>query len=187
MSTLAVARRYATALVDLTDQEGTLGEVEKDLARIAALVDGSPELAAVLQTPGFKADERKAVLEQLLGKLGVHNHTRNFMFVLSDRNRLAALSAVVDAFGALYDKRVGRVRARVTSAQGLDAASVKVLRDHLKRITGAKEVIVQEDVDPQLLGGIVTRVGDLVLDGSVRTQLRLLRDQLVAGQAVGDA
>jgi len=187
MSTLAVARRYATALVELTDAEGSLQEVEKDLARVAALVDGAPALADVLQTPGFKAEERHAVLEQILGKLGVHKHTRNFLFVLNDRNRLAALAGIVEAFGELYDERTGRVRAQVTSAKGLDAASITTLRNHLQSITGAKEVIVREDVDPALLGGIVTRVGDLVLDGSVRTQLRLLRDQLVAGQSVGDA
>lgn len=184
---LAVARRYATALVELTAQEGTLEEVEKDLARVSALVDASPELAGVLQNPGFKAEERHSVLTAILGKMGVHTHTRNFLFVLNDRNRLAALGPIVEAFGDLYDKRTGRVRARVTSAKGLDDKSLGALRNHIQTITGAKEVIVQSDVDPELLGGIVTRVGDLVLDGSVRTQLRLLRDQLVAGQSVGDA
>ena len=187
MSTLAVARRYATALVELTAEEGTLKEVEKDLSRVSTLVAGSPELADVLQNPAFKADERRAVLDVVLGKLGVHKHTRNFMLVLNDRDRLGALGAIVEAFGDLYDERTGRVRAHVTSAKGLDAASVKTLRNHLQSITGAKEVIVREDVDPELLGGIVTRIGDLVLDGSVRTQLQLLRDQLVAGQSVGDA
>ncbi len=187
MSTLAVARRYATALVQLTAEEGTLGEVEKDLARVAALVTESPELGDMLTNAAFKAEERRAVLDVVLGRLGVHRHTRNFMFVLNDRNRLAALSAIVDAFGDLSDVRTGRVRAHVTSAKGLDAASIKTLRDHLQNITGAKEVIVREDVDPELLGGIVTRIGDLVLDGSVRTQLQLLRDQLVAGQSAGEA
>ncbi|MCO4769938.1 MAG: ATP synthase F1 subunit delta [Deltaproteobacteria bacterium] len=187
MSTLAVARRYAAALVELTSEKGSLEAVEKDLGKLSGVLGGAPALRAALLNPAFKVEERKAVLETVLSKLGSHEHTRNFLFVLNDRNRLGAFDAIVEEFGSLYDTQVGRVRANITSAKGLDAASVETLRTHLQKITGAKDVLVTQETDPTLIGGIVTRIGDLVLDGSVRTQLKLLRDQLTAGDAVGEA
>lgn len=187
MSTLAVARRYASALVELTSEEGSMERVEKDLTSFQSVLAGSPELREALVNPSFRVEERESVLRTVLEKLGVHEHSRNFLLVLNDRNRLVAFDAVLTAFGELYDQRTGRVRANVTSARALDDASVSTLQAHLKKITGADEVVISRDVDPDLIGGIVTRIGDLVLDGSVRTQLSLLRDQLTSGAAVGDA
>jgi F-type H+-transporting ATPase subunit delta len=187
MSTLAVARRYATALVELTSEKGSLESVERDLGRFADLLAQSPDLRAAISNPAFKVEERKAVLDQVLGKLGAHEYTRNFVFLLNERNRLKAFDAINTAFGEQYDTRVGRVRAEVTSAKSLDAASLESLRAHLQNITKARQVVVTTHIDPSLIGGIVTRIGDLVLDGSVRTQLELLRERLTAGDAVGEA
>ncbi len=187
MSTLAVARRYATALVDLTAEQGSLDTVEKDLVGFGSLLSGSPELQAALLNPAFKAEERAKVLVTIIDKFGMHTHSKNFLLVLNDRNRLGAFDAILDELGNQFDARMGRVRARVTSAKALDDASAKALQDHIKKITGANDVVVSRSVDPTLIGGIVTRVGDLVLDGSVRTQLQLLREQLTAGTPVGDA
>jgi len=187
MSTLAVARRYATALVELTSENGSLESVEKDLSTFAQLLTSHDDLRSALNNPAFKVEERRAVLETVLGKLGAHKHTRNFVLLLSERNRLAAFDAILDAFNTQYDERVGRVRAQITSAKPLDAASVDALSKHLSHITGGKQVVITQAVDSNLIGGIVTRIGDLVLDGSVRTQLKLLRDKLTAGDAVGEA
>lgn len=187
MSMHAVARRYATALVELTSEDGSLESVEKDLGTLAQLLAAAPELKSALSNPAFKVQERKAVLHTVLGKLGAHKHTKNFVFVLNDRNRLMAFDAILEAFSAQYDERMGRVRTQITSAKPLDDASIETLRKHLQAITKAKSVVVTQAVDPNLIGGIVTRIGDLVLDGSVRTQLKLLREQLTAGDAVGEA
>lgn len=187
MSTHAVARRYATALVELTSEQGSLESVEKDLAKIAGVLAMAPDLRSALTNPAFKVEERKAVLTQVLGKLGAHKLTKNFLFLLNDRNRLAAFDAILVAFGEQYDVRMGRVRAEITSAKPLDDASIELLRNHLQTITKASQVVVSHSIDPKLIGGIVTRIGDLVLDGSVRTQLKLLREQLTAGDAVGEA
>ena len=187
MSMHSVARRYATALVELTSEAGSLESVEKDLGTLARVLENTPELKSALNNPAFKVQERKAVLDQVLGKLGAHEHTRNFVFVLNDRNRLVAFDAILEAFSTQYDERMGRVRAQITSAKPLDDASIETLRKHLQTITKAKSVVVSQTVDPNLIGGIVTRIGDLVLDGSVRTQLKLLRERLTAGDAVGEA
>lgn len=187
MSTRAVARRYATALVELTSEKGSLEAVEKDLSTLSSVLEGSADLKGALVNPAFKVEERKGVLDAVLKKLAVHDHTRNFLHVLNDRNRLGAFGAILEEFSSLYDDRMGRVRAQVTSAKPLDSGSLETLRKHLQTITGAKDVVITPDTDPNLIGGIVTRVGDLVLDGSVRTQLKLLREQLTARDAVGEA
>jgi F-type H+-transporting ATPase subunit delta len=101
----------------------------------------------------------------------------NLLFLLGDRNRLAALRDVVAAFGELADLELGRLRARVTSAVPLDDASAAAIGERLSAST-KKQVIVERAVDPAILGGVVAQVGSLVYDGSLRSQLEDLRKSL---------
>ena len=187
MSIQAVAHRYATALVQLTAQHGTMDAVAADLDRLATLLDAHSDLRAALSNPSFRVAERMAVIRAVVGRLGAHVHTQNFLFLLTDRNRFKAFDAIRQAFQGQYDDRRGRGRAIVSSAVALDDGTVEALRRHLLRLTGKTEIVIERRVDPALLGGIVTRIGDKVLDGSVRTQLRLLRDHLATSAIVGDA
>jgi F-type H+-transporting ATPase subunit delta len=187
MSSLAVARRYAGALVELAAERGSLEAVRADLDRFGATVAGAPALGDALRNPAFGIAERRAVVGKVLDKLSAHPHTRNFLSMLVDRDRFDSFSTIRETFDALYDERVGRVRAEVTSAAPLDPSTVEALRAHILRVTGKKEARLDLKVDASLIGGIITKIGDLVIDGSVRTRLAGLRERLIAGPPVGEA
>ena len=187
MSVHAVARRYAAALVELAVEENSLDRVAKDLAAVASQLGSSDELQAALANPSFSLHERKKVLEVLITRLGLTKMTSNFLNLLVDKNRIAAFGAIEKAVQERNDALTGRVRAQVSSAVKLDRATIDTLQKHIAKITNKKEVVLTESVDPALVGGIVTQVGDLVLDGSVRTQLRLMRDRLINQDAAAEA
>src|SRR5262249_13749432 len=124
------------------------------------------------------AGEKRAVLEKLLPRVAPTPEVQRFVLLLLDRRRIVLLPAIARAYRDMTDAHLGRVRAQVTSAEPLAAPMLDRVRRSLEQRTG-KQVIVETAVDPGLLGGIVARVGDLVLDGSVRTQLEDLRAKLL--------
>jgi F-type H+-transporting ATPase subunit delta len=185
--TSAVARRYAKSLSDLAHSEGCLDTVATDLRGLAELLANSVELRAALANPSIPISERSAVLQAVLSKGNAHKITSNFVSLLLDNNRLAAFRDILAAFEDSYDKRIGRVRARVCSAVALDKKTLASLEEHLLAVTGKKQVLIETKVDPALVGGIVTHVGDLVFDGSIRTQLNLLQNKLLSQEAPAQA
>ena len=186
MSTTAVARRYAGALVELAEEQGCLDPVASDLASFETLLTSSPALLDALTSPGFTGEEHGSVMRAVLERGTLHPISRNFLLLVAANGRVGSFHAIIEAIREQYDALRGRVRADVVSASPLDAATIKTLSDQIKVLTGKDEVLVQTRVDPALIGGIVTRVGDRVLDGSLRTQLEHLRNSLL-GQAVVDA
>jgi len=186
VSQIAVARRYAAALAELAEEQRALDPVAKDLAGFSALLDRHAALRSALGSPAFTRDERRNVVDALLKRASFHALTGNFLRLLVDKNRMAALPEILEAFSQRYDERRGRVRAEVSSAVPLDAATLAALQRQIQRVSGKNEVLIRTTVDPSLIGGIVTRVGDRVFDGSIRTQLRSLKSQLL-GQAPGEA
>ncbi|MCX5787206.1 MAG: ATP synthase F1 subunit delta [Elusimicrobia bacterium] len=168
-----LARRYAEAFY-LSAQEG--GEQEK--ARVE-LMDAykalTPRLGA-LKNPTLPAREKKALV--LAAAPGLSTRTRGFLDLLIDKKRIGVLPAVVGDVGRIVDEKAGRVRAQVRSAAELSPAELQTLAQRLKRFIG-KDVVVEAKVDPELLGGVVVRMGDLVLDGSIQGKLRDLAAKLV--------
>jgi F-type H+-transporting ATPase subunit delta len=179
MSKQAVANRYARALAELAVDRGNLEAVAASVTAFGALLDSSDALRAGVSSPAFTKVERKGVLEAVLAQVTVDELSANFLRLLSDKNRMEAFDEVVVAFGHLVDESLGRARAHVSSATPLGAADVDTIKTQIKVLTGKSEVIVEQTVDPALIGGIVTRVGDLVFDGSIRTRLQSLRLQLI--------
>jgi F-type H+-transporting ATPase subunit delta len=173
----SIARRYARALFDLAVERGTVQDWADSLVTLRQAIDASDELRDVLENPVYTKEQRRAIVAKLAGALELPAEPANLLYLLADRNRLNHLGAVVDTFGRLADAKLGRVRARITSAVPLDAGSARQIADKLSRATKA-EVLLDADVDPTLLGGVVARVGSLTYDGSVRTQLEDLRRQL---------
>jgi F-type H+-transporting ATPase subunit delta len=183
----AVARRYAKSLSDLAHSEGCLETVATDLSGIAAILSDSQELSSALGNPSIPLSERAAVLKTVLTKIGAHQLTSNFMSLLLDNNRLVALNDISGAFEQYYDERIGRIRARVRSAVALDKATLAALEKHLLAVTGKEQILLETEVDASLVGGIVTHVGDLVFDGSIRTQLNLLQNKLLSQETPAQA
>jgi F-type H+-transporting ATPase subunit delta len=178
MASGSVSRRYARALFSMGVDRGTFEQLGKELDAFSDLWTGSAELRQALENPVFKASEKRAVLQGLLPRVAPSTDVQKFIVLLLDRRRLHGVGAIARAYREMADAHTGRVRAHVTSAQPLGAAELERVRQSLAKRTG-KQVILEASVDPALIGGLVARVGDLVLDGSVRTQLGTLRDKLL--------
>ncbi len=174
----AVARRYAKALIEIGAETGTLDAMVRDIAAIAETVDQSPDLRDVRDNPQIPRDARKAVFVEIASRLGAGQMTKNAISLLADNNRLKALPAIAKALREMADRRAGVLRATVTSAAPLTDAFVANLVRALEARFKSK-VLVERSVDPTLISGVVTRVGDTIIDGSLRTRLEELKTELL--------
>jgi F-type H+-transporting ATPase subunit delta len=174
------AQRYAKALFGLAQDEHRHREVRAELERLVGLFTGSRELSATLLTPMHPAAERKAVLRALATRANVSPLVQNFLGFLVDQRRIVQFEAIVAAYGQLADEAEGLLTAEVRVASPLDDRRKDRLRRALSERTG-REVKLQIEVDPSLIGGAIAKVGDLVFDGSLRTQLTQLRANLTKG------
>ncbi len=173
----SIARRYAKALFSLAVETGRVEAWATSLQSLKAAVEGSPDLRDVLSNPVYSKEQRRAIVEKLAGALSLDPEPRSLLLLLGDRNRLSYLSAVVDTFRDYADQHLGRVRAKITSAVKLEDGAAQAMAEKLSQATKAK-VLLEREVDPAILGGVVAQVESLVYDGSVRTQLEDLRKQL---------
>jgi F-type H+-transporting ATPase subunit delta len=177
----AAARRYARALFALAREEGRVEELRRELDALDELLARSAELRHAILRPLFPSPARRQVLRALCERLGSSDTLRRFCSFLVDQRRVVELEAIRAAYAALADEAAGRVRARVVSASPLSDAQRERLRRALAARTG-QELELDLEVDESLLGGAVASVGDLVFDGSLRTQLEQLRASLMRGQ-----
>ncbi len=177
MITGSIARRYARALFSLAVETNRVEAWSDALQALQAVIDGSPDLRDVLSNPVYSKEQRRAIVQQLAAALRLDEAPTSLLLLLGDRNRLGYLPSVVTAFREQADQQLGRLRARVTSAVALEPAAAQAMADKLSQATRA-QVLLDRAVDPALLGGVVAQVGNLVYDGSVRTQLEDLRRTL---------
>ena len=173
----AVARRYAKALFELSKEAGQVAEVVGELTAIGDLLEGNPELHDALFRPLHPVAERRAVLDGVTDRIGASTMVQSFFSLLIDQRRLIDFPAIREEFERLANEDAGLRRAEVVSAGPLRDGQLERLRRALSNRTGG-EVEVSVRVDPSLLGGVIAKVGDLVFDGSLRTQLRQLRANL---------
>jgi F-type H+-transporting ATPase subunit delta len=174
----SVARRYARALFSIGAERGDFEKLGQELGDVAALWSASPDLRQALENPVFRQSEKQALLQQILPRVAPTPEVQRLVLLLLERRRIGVLPAAARAFRELADAHVGRVRAEITSAEPLGPGELDRVRRSLEQRTG-KKVILEAAVDPALIGGMVARVGDLVLDGSVRTQIASLRQRLL--------
>lgn len=177
----AAARRYARALFGLAGEENRLDDVRREMAALAGLFDASAELRNVLYRPLHPLDERRAALEAVLARLETSPTVRRFCAFLLQQRRMHEFPDVVVELERLANEAAGRVEAEITSAGPLGDAQLERLRSALAART-ERDVQLKVAVDPTLLGGVVAKVGDLVFDGSLRTQLAQLRANLMKGR-----
>lgn len=171
----SIARRYARALYEAlaADHE----RADEELAAMSRALEASPELAVVLEDPRLSREERLAIIEKIIGALNLLPAVANLLRLLADRNRLDQLPGIAEVFGGFVDAKLGRVRGEVVSAGPIDRALIERLESVLTDATG-KKVILESEENPQILGGLVARIGNVVYDGSLRTQLETLRREL---------
>ena len=176
----SLARRYARALLDIGIAKGVYEQLGKDMDELGALYGGSRDLTEALTNPVFPLARRRAVLEAILERTKVSPITRNFALLLLDRDRIPYLPAIARELRLMVDERAGRVRGVVTSARPLAPDHLAGIQAALEKASGRK-VLLEKREDPALLGGVVAKVGDVVYDGSVRTQLETMKERFLAG------
>lgn len=180
MKATTAAVRYAKALFSLAKEEGSTGAIRSQLQEMDQLFEENQELHRALLTPLYPAKERKSALSMIADRVEISPLLRNFIFYLVDQRRLISLDGIAEEFGRLVDEDEGRMTAVVTSASPLDEAGQERLKRALSERTG-RDVTLEVKLDPTLIGGAVAQVGDLVFDGSLRTQLDTLRTHLMKG------
>lgn len=176
MSDATIARRYAQALYQEADAAGKVDRIDEDMQSVQESLDASRELDLFFRSPVVGRDKKEAVIGKLFdGK--VDPLIVRLMQLLVEKGREDILSAVVRQYSELRDERLGIVEARVRTAMPMEFDETEDLRKALEAKTG-KKVRLRIEVEPELIGGAVVRIGDRVYDGSVQHQLESLRDQL---------
>lgn len=180
MSVETIARRYGTALADVVLKTGETETVKSELRTWEEMMSENAELMNAFQNPSIAHLDKEKVLDSLIAKAKPSKTTSNFLRVLLRNSRLTELADINDKFAAVLEERSGHVSAEVLSARELSADQKAELKANIEKLTG-KQVQLNFGIDKNIIGGVVTRVGSTVYDGSVRTQLENLREQLVNG------
>ncbi len=178
MSVETIARRYASALADVVVSSGETAAVRSELKKWDELITSNVDLSTAFSNPSITHLKKEGVLEGLIGKTKPTKTTANFLRVLLQNNRLTDLPAINEKFESVIEERSGLVKAHVTSAHELSEGQKNELRTNVEKLTG-RSVTLDFEIDPDLIGGVVTRVGSTVYDGSVRTQLENLKEELM--------
>ena len=169
-----MAGRYATALFELALEDKVLDKVRADLDRFEQILAGSDDLKRLVRSPVFSADEQVRALTPILQKAGIDGIAGNFIKLVASNRRLFALPQIIRSFRALVAKHKGEVSASVTVAEKLSDAHLKSLKDALNAVTG-KDVDLQVEVDPGIIGGLVVKLGSRMVDTSLRTKLNSIK------------
>jgi F-type H+-transporting ATPase subunit delta len=177
LSVQTVARRYATALADVVVARGEAQDVQRELAAWEEMMQSSEQLLEVFRNPTIPYDQKRKVLNALIARTHVRQTTANFLQVLLQNQRLADLSEVNLRFAQILDERSGVVSAEVTTARPVPQSSQEALRAKLTELTG-KRVRLNFTTDEELIGGITTRIGSTIYDGSVRNQLQQVKERM---------
>lgn len=180
MSNETIARRYSTALADAVISTGETETVRRELDGWSELFQNNSDLHTVFSNPAITHINKENVLDGLLAKIKPSKTTSNFLRVLLQNGRLADIGEINDRFAAVLEERSGIVSAEIISARELPASERSEFEKNLERITG-KTVNIAFAIDKDLIGGVVTRIGSTVYDGSIRTKLENLKEQLVNG------
>ena len=181
MSVQTMARRYAAALADVVIAQGEAREVQEELNTWAQMMEANSSLLEVFRNPTIPYEQKRKVLNTLIARTGVRPTTANFLQVLLQNHRLAELNEINKKFAQVFDERSGVVSAQVTTARTLPESTQETLRAQLGIMTGRK-VRLDFAVDEDLIGGVMTRIGSTVYDGSVRTQLQQIKQKMSGEQ-----
>lgn len=175
-----IARRYAKALVQLGAEGGLVDSFRDELAAVDAMFAANVELRSAFANPAFTAEQKKEIMKELIGKLKSSELVANFLLLLVDKNRVAFLNQIVQTYATLADEFSGVIRPVIRTAFPLDDSQVASIQNALEKKSG-KKVVAQVAVDQSLLGGVVTQIGDIAYDNSVKTQLKRIQDILQKG------
>lgn len=169
-----MAGRYATALFELALDANAVDSVRADLARFDAMIVESPDLSRLIRSPVFSADEQMRALTAILDKAGIGGLAAQFLKLVASNRRLFAAHGMIQGFNALVARHKGEVTAQVTLAEPPSEAHLAAIKNTLNAVT-KKDVQVEVNVDPAIIGGLIVKLGSRMVDSSLRTKLNALK------------
>jgi len=177
----SLARRYARALLGLAPNPAARDKYAKDMAALAEIAKSQDEVQlpvlTVLASRRYPQAERKKLLAALAQRVGADPMVVKFLDYVLERDRLDGLPEITRAYVRMADEAAGRMQAEIVSAAPLSPDAVSGIKNALERATG-KQVVMETNVDPELIGGVVAKVGSYVLDGSLKSALARMRHEL---------
>jgi F-type H+-transporting ATPase subunit delta len=178
MSVETVARRYANALADVVTKTGETDSARTELKTWEQMISANTDLQTAFGNPAISQVNKEKVLENLIEKTQPTKTTANFLRILLRNNRLTEIGEINQKFASVLEERSGAVSAQITSARSLSEAEKAEMQTNLSKLTG-KTISLNFETDETLIGGVVTRIGSTVYDGSVKTQLAELKHQMI--------
>lgn len=177
----AVVQPYARALHDLAKERGQIDAVARELDTVLQALAGAPELGELFGRPWIPAAAKRNAAMEIALRLGVSQLTRDFLGLVARQGRGGDLAAIVAAYNEMVDESLGRARAKVRTAVALTDDERRQLAERLGRALGGKRVVVEDVVDPTLLGGFIAEIGSYIVDGSLDGQLARMHERLARG------
>ena len=176
-----LSRRYAKALADVAAEQQVLEAIGRDLRTVVETMKRSHEVTAFFASPAIPLTDKRRVLRSIAEGAGVTPLSANFLNLVLEKRRLPHLGEIALAYEELTDERLHRGKATVTSAVPLTEPIIQRLKERLQTVTG-KEIYLEARVDPAILGGFVAQIGSTIYDGSLRTQLKKVREHLLKNE-----
>jgi F-type H+-transporting ATPase subunit delta len=174
-----VAKRYARALVELSEEKKTVDKTKADLAAFVGAVDALPAMQKLFASPVFTPENKKAVIKDLAGKLGMQPTTQRFVEHLAETGRIRYVKDVNEAFQEILSERQNRASVRLTTAVAINNGDLADIKQKLETLTG-KQVDIDAQVDTTLIGGAKAQIGSTIYDGTIKNQLNKMRNQLMS-------
>lgn len=174
-----IAKRYARALVELSEEKKTVDKTKADLAAFVGAVDALPAMQKLFASPVFTPENKKAVIKDLAGKLGMQPTTQRFVEHLAETGRIRYVKDVNEAFQEILAERQNRAAVRLTTAVAINNGDLVDIKQKLEGLTG-KQVDIDSRVDTTLIGGAKAQIGSTIYDGTIKNQLNKMRNQLMS-------
>ena len=167
--------RYAGALFELALEQKAVDQVKKDLEQFDAMIVGSADLNRLVRSPVFGVDEQLKAIGAILAKAGIGGIAANFLRVVTTNRRLFAVRSIIRGYCQLVARHKGEVSAQITVAEKLSDANLEALKSALTSVTGGKDIDLDINIDPAIIGGLVVKVGSRMIDSSLRTKLNAIK------------
>lgn len=180
MKSSSAARRLAKALIEVGVEDKSFARYGEELRTLKDVFRGNPELAKVLLNPMHKLEERKGLMVNVAKSLGLSDSVSRFAGILVETRKAGLMADIADAYAKLEDGLAGRLRATVESPVDLSPELIEEIKRKLSKDTG-KDVSLSFHKNPALLGGLVVRLENVILDGSLKTQLGLMKEKILEG------
>ncbi|MBI3398912.1 MAG: ATP synthase F1 subunit delta [Deltaproteobacteria bacterium] len=176
----SVAKRYAKALIELGQEEKRFKEIGNELRDIAAVFAANPEFKRFALNPMYKLEERLGIVEKVATALGASDVVKRFLSLLVETRGIGIIEEICAAYSRMEDELAGRIEVKIESAVELNEGHINEIKRKLSKAT-KKEIILTLKKNPAHIGGLVFRIGNTILDGSIKTQLEKVREKLYKG------